>query len=61
MLFLSGGHLCVRMGYTLPQDIKEEKEDEERVGNLDSKREKVEKAESEETREEVQRGFSFSV
>ena len=61
MLFLSGGHLCVRMGYTLPQVIKEEKKDEERVGNLDSKKEKVEKAESEETREEVQRGFSFSV
>ena len=52
------------MGYTLPQAIKGEKEDEEKVGNLDSKREKVEKAESEEAREEVQRGFScfsFSV
>ena len=42
------------MFYTLPQAIKEEKEDEERVGNLDSKREK---AESEVAREEVQRGF----
>ena len=64
MPFLSGGQFCVRMGYTLPQVIKEEKEDEERVGNLDSKREKVEKAESEVAREEVQRGFScfsFSV
>ena len=29
--------------YTLPQVIKEEKKDEERVGNLESKREKVEK------------------
>ena len=48
MPFLSGCQLCVRMFYTLPQAIKEEKEDEERVGNLDSKREKVEKAESEE-------------
>ena len=57
MPFLSGGHICVRMFYTLPQAIKEEKEDEERVGILDSKRERVEKAESEETREEVQRGF----
>ena len=64
MPFLSGGHLCVRMGYTLPQVIKEEKKDEERVGILDSKREKVERAESEVARVEVQRGFScfsFSV
>ena len=52
MLFLSGCQLCVRMFYTLPQAIKEEKEDEERVGNLE-KREKVEKTESEETGEEV--------
>ena len=48
------------MFYTLPQAIKEGKEDEERVGNLDSKREKAEKAKSEETREEVQRVFFFS-
>ena len=41
MLFLSGGHFYVRMGYTLPQAIKEEKKDEERVGNLDWKREKA--------------------
>ena len=67
MLFLSGCQLCVRMGYTLPQVIKEEKKDEERVGNLDSKREKVEKAESEEEKQERRfRGvwfscFSFSV
>ena len=58
MPFLSGCQLCVRMFYTLPQAIKEEKEDEERVGDLDSKREKVEIAESEVAREEVQRGFS---
>ena len=62
MLFLSGGHLCVRMGYTLPQVIKEEKENEERVGNLDSKREKVEKAESEEEKQKRRfRGVGFLV
>ena len=47
------------MFYTLSQAIKEGKEDEERVGNSDSKREKAVKAESEETREEVQRVFFF--
>ena len=67
MLFLSGCQLYVRMFYTLPQAIKEEKEDEEGVGNLDSKREKFEKAESEEEKQERRfRGvwfscFSFSV
>ena len=55
------------MVYTLPHAIKEEKNPEERVGNLESKREKVGKTESEEEkRERKLRGvgflvFSFSV
>ena len=52
------------MFYTLPQAIKEEKEDEERVGISKSKRREGWKTESEVAREEVQRGFScfsFSV
>ena len=60
-MFLSGSHLCVRMGYTLPQSIKEEKKDEEEVGI--SKSEKREgwktKSKEEKTREKVQRGFGF--
>ena len=40
------------MVYTLPRVIKEEKKDEEEVGNLESKREKVGKTESEEEKRE---------
>ena len=50
------------MGYTLPQVIKEEKRDEEEVGNLDSKREKVEKAERKKRNKRgVSEGFGFLV
>ena len=50
------------MGYTLPQAIKEEKEDEERVGISKSEKRKGWKTESEEeiTREKVQRSLGFS-
>ena len=60
--FLSGGHLCVRTGYTLPQVIKEEKEDEERVGISKSEKREGWKTESEEekTRGKVQRSLGFS-
>ena len=63
MPFLSGGHLCVRMGYTLPQVIKEETKDEERVGISKSEKREGWKTESEEekTREKVQRGLGFLV
>ena len=62
MLFLSGGHLCVRMGYTLPKAIKEEKKDEERVGNLDWKREKAGKLKVKKRNErEGSEGFGFLV
>ena len=58
MPFLSGGHLCVRVGYTLPQVIKEEKKDEERVGIFKIRKREGWKTESEEeTRKEVQRVF----
>ena len=58
MPFLSGSHLCVRMGYTLPPSIKEEKKDEEGVGiSKSEKRESWETESEEETREEVQRVF----
>ena len=40
MPFLSEGHLCVRMGYTIPQVIKEEKKDEERVGIFEIRKER---------------------
>ena len=55
MLVLSGGHLCVRMGDTLPQAIKEEKEDEERVGISKSEKREGWKTvrEEEKTREKV--------
>ena len=57
-MFLSGSHLCVRMGYTLPQLIKEEKKDEKGVGiSKSEKRESWETESEEETREEVQRVF----
>ena len=63
MLFLSGGHLCVRMGYTPPQVIKEEKKDEERVGNFgESKREKVGKLKGKKKNERGgSEGFGFLV
>ena len=63
MPFLSGGHLCVRMGYTLPQAIKEEKKDEEGVGISKSEKREGWKTESEEekTREKVQRSLGFLV
>ena len=57
-MFLSGSHLCVRMGCTPPWAIKEKKEDEERVGISNSQKKEGWKTESEEeTREEVQRVF----
>ena len=43
-MFLSGSHLCVRMGYTLPHSIKEEKKDEEGVFFLAFRIHKGEKA-----------------
>ena len=50
------------MVYTLPHAIKEEKNPEERVGNLESKIEKVGKTESEEEkRERKLRGVGFLV
>ena len=62
-MFLSGSHLCVRMGYTLPQSIKEKKEDEERVGISKSEKREGWKTESEEekTREKVQKSLGFLV
>ena len=49
------------MFYTLHQAIKEEKEDEERVGNLGIKREKAGKTEREEEKRERRfRGVWFS-
>ena len=48
--------------YTLSRVIKEEKKDEEKVGNLESKREKVGKTESEEEkRGRKLRGVGFLV
>ena len=49
------------MFYTLPQAIKEGKEDEERVGFSESEKREGWKTESEEekTREKVQRGLVF--
>ena len=62
-MFLSGSHLCVRMGYTLPHSIKEEKKDEERVGI--SKSEKREDwrtvSKEEKTREKVSEDLGFLV
>ena len=46
------------MFYTLPQAIKEEKEDEERVGISELEKREGWKTESEVARGEVQRGFS---
>ena len=62
-MFLSESHLCVRMGYTLPQSIKEKEKDEERVGISNSEKREGWKTESEEekTREKVQRGLGFLV
>ena len=63
-MFLSRSHLCVRMGYTLSQSIKEEKKDEERVGISKSEKREGWKTVSEEekTREKVSESFlSFSV
>ena len=62
-MFLSGSHLCVRMGYTLPQSIKEEKKDEEEVGSSKAEKREGWKTESEEekTKEKVQRSLGFLV
>ena len=62
-MFLSGSHLCVRMGYTPPWAIKEKKEDEERVGiSKSQKREGWRILSEEETaREKVSEGLGFLV
>ena len=63
MPFLSGSHLCVSMGYTLPQLIKEEKKDEERVGISNSQKREGWKTvgEEEKSREKVSEGLGFLV
>ena len=63
-MFLSGSHLCVRMGYTPPWAINEKKEVEERVDVSESEREsKVDWKMKERVRKEDKGGdlyfFSF--
>ena len=62
-MFLSGSHLCVRMGYTLSQSIKEEKKDEERVGISNSEKREGWRTvgEEEKAREKVSEGLGFLV
>ena len=62
-MFLSGSHPCVRRGYTLPQSIKGEKKDEERVGISNSQKREGWKTVSEEekAREKVSEGLGFLV
>ena len=52
MLFLSGCQFCVRMVYTLPQVIKEEKRDEEEVGKFGIEKREGGETESEEEKHE---------
>ena len=59
-MVLSGSHPCVRRGYTLPQSIKEEKKDEERVGIFEIRKERrLGKLKVKKKQERKFREFSF--